>query len=246
MPFLSIRNVHVSYGKNPVLREFNLVLEEGSISAIVGPSGCGKSTLLKSICGIVKPRSGTILLKGEPVNPKIHSLGYIPQHYGLLEWLTVRDNLSLGEKIKGTRSPQKDTIIEELGMKDWLDRYPSALSGGQQQRAALARAWIFQPDLLLMDEPFSSLDTFTAEKSRELFIQLWKKQKTTTLLVTHNLREAARMAKNIIVLSGQPARLLSIIDNPLFQKGVKPDETDFQDFEDYLEKHINQRWEGSI
>ena len=242
MSFLSIQGLHIAYKDNQVLQNFSLEVLEGSIYAIMGPSGCGKSTLLKSICGII-PSKGNIMLKGEPVNPVKHTLGYIPQHYGLLDWLTVSENLSVGEKICKTSASQKDRIIDQLEMTNWLHHYPQQLSGGQQQRTALARAWILQPDLLLMDEPFSSLDTFTAEKSRELFLQLWKKRKTTTIFVTHNLQEAVRMGKYIILLSKQPAKVLEVIENPLFKPGAKPDAPDFYSFEQNVKKIIQEKWE---
>ena len=242
-PSLSIRNLHIAYKEKEVFRNFNLDIPESSICAIVGPSGCGKSTLLKSICGIV-PSQGEILLHDKPVNTQKHTLGYIPQHYGLLDWLTVSENLSIGEKIRKTKaSINKDQIIDRLEMGEWLNRYPRQLSGGQQQRVALARAWMLQPDLLLMDEPFSSLDTFTAEKSRDLFIQLWKERKTTTLLVTHNIQEAVRLGKYIVLLSKSPVEVLDILENPLFQQGMRRDTADFHRFEQQVKQVIQERWE---
>ncbi len=234
MAFLSIRNITVDYENGPVLDHFNLEVEAGSIYALIGPSGCGKSTLLKTICGIIQPQSGSILLENQPVDPVRHSLGYIPQNYGLLDWLTIRKNLSLGQVIRKTTSAGEKRIIEHLGLEDFLDRYPKELSGGQQQRVALARAWMLQPRLMLMDEPFSSLDSFTSEKSRLLFTDLWKEQKITTLFVTHNLREAAHIGRFIILLSDRPARALHIIENPLFRAGAPRTEEDFYRFEQEL------------
>ena len=238
--FLSIHHLNVSYGETAVLRHFNLSVEKGSIYCLLGASGCGKSTLLKTICGIVKPSGGEILLKNEPVNPAKHSLGYIPQQYGLLDWLTVEANLFLGKKIrKRQTSEQEQYILEQLEIRPLLKRYPKELSGGQQQRVALARAWIICPDLLLMDEPFSSLDTFTAERSRELFLHLWKQQKTTTLFVTHNLREAAHIGKYLVLLPKQTAGSPEIVENPLFQPGAaRLAANEFQ-----VEQMIGQRME---
>jgi NitT/TauT family transport system ATP-binding protein len=172
MSFLSINHLGIAYGKTIVLQDFSLTVEEGSIYCFVGPSGCGKSTLLKSICGIIKPNQGEILLRGKNIKPAENLLGYIPQLYGLPDWLTVKSNLFMGKKIRKIQpSPEDDQIIEQLGIKPLLNRYPKELSGGQQQRVALARAWMLHPELMLMDEPFSSLDAFTAERSRELFLQ---------------------------------------------------------------------------
>jgi NitT/TauT family transport system ATP-binding protein len=191
MSFLSIRRLDVAYEKTQARWDFNLEVEKGSIYCLVGPSGCGKSTLLKAVCGIVHPDNGEILLEGKKIDPARHSLGYIPQQYGLLDWLTVKSNLFLGRKIRKLPAfHESEKIIAQLEIEHLLNRYPKELSGGQQQRVALARAWMLRPELMLMDEPFSSLDSFTAERSREIFLQLWKAQKTTTLFVTHNLREA--------------------------------------------------------
>jgi NitT/TauT family transport system ATP-binding protein len=230
------------YEKTVVLRDFNLAVEEGNIYCFVGPSGCGKSTLLKAICGIVKPQKGEILLRNEPVNSSVQSIGYIPQQYGLLDWLTVKSNLLLGTKIRKMQTSHTDEIISQLEIQTLLTRYPKELSGGQQQRVALARAWMLRPELMLMDEPFSSLDTFTAEKSLDLFLHLWKAQKTTTLFVTHNLREAVHAGKYVVLLSGQPAEVVKIIENPLFQPGTDRTEQNFYLMEQSLNRQIRKIW----
>ncbi|MDR2232311.1 MAG: ATP-binding cassette domain-containing protein, partial [Tannerella sp.] len=145
MSFLTIRNLCVSYGNTVAINKLTLLVERGSIYSFIGPSGCGKSTLLKAICGIVRPASGEISLRDEPIDPRKQSFGYIPQHYGLLDWLTVKNNLALGKKIRKTSSDQESRILEQLEITDLLNRYPASLSGGQQQRVALARAWMLQP-----------------------------------------------------------------------------------------------------
>lgn len=244
MPFLSIDNLNISFGETNVFVNFNLALEEGCIYSIVGPSGCGKSTLLKAVCGIIQPQQGTIRINNEDLDPHKQMMGYIPQQYGLLSWLKVKENLSLPEKIRRIDAPNKERIIDRLDIGALLERYPSELSGGQKQRVALARAWIMQPDLLLMDEPFSSLDMFTAERSRKLFVDLWKEQRTTTLFVTHNLPEAVRMGKFIMLLSKElPCQLLQIIENPLFNAGASRAETDFIRFEQQLRLQLTELWE---
>ncbi len=237
MSFLSIRNLTVFYGKTPVLENFSLELEKGSVYSLVGPSGCGKSTLLKAVAGIIKARSGEVLLDGRAVDPRKRVLGYSPQNYGLLDWLTVEQNIRLGEKIRGTRSEHAGRIIERLGLDGLLERYPKELSGGQQQRAALARAWILNPEVLLMDEPFSALDQFTAEQSRELFLALWKERKTTTLFVTHNLREAVRMGRFIVIISRR-AGAPEVVENPLFHPGAGRGEIDYFNFEQAVGRRL--------
>ncbi len=246
MSFLIVDNLSVIYREIVAIQHLNLSVEEGSIYSLIGPSGCGKSTFLKTICGIIKPTEGNVLLKEEVINPRKQTLGYIPQHYGLLDWLTVENNLFLGKKIQKKKATHEAKIIEQLDIGNLLKRYPKELSGGQQQRVALARAWMLQPDLLLMDEPFSSLDTYTAEKSRELFLQLWKEQRTTTLFVTHNLQEAVRTGKYIVLFSRQPARILEIIENPLFQSGMKREDVDFYRVEQSIRKRIQEIGEGGL
>ncbi|GHV29400.1 ABC transporter ATP-binding protein [Bacteroidia bacterium] len=245
--FLSINDLSISYGETSILHNFNLPVEEGNIYCLVGPSGCGKSTLLKAICGIIKPTNGEIRLKGQTICPATQSFGYIPQQFGLLDWLTVKSNLFLGKKIRKIPSfPEENHIIEQLEIEPLLNRYPKELSGGQQQRVALARAWLLRPELLLMDEPFSSLDTFTTERSLELFLRLWKERRTTTLFVTHNLREAVRVGKYIIMLSKQPARVLEIFENPLASIGINPAEQDFYQAEQQINNRLRELWEGAL
>ncbi|MDR2804188.1 MAG: ABC transporter ATP-binding protein [Dysgonamonadaceae bacterium] len=219
MAFLSIQHLTVGYEKTEAIRRLNFSVEKGNICCLIGPSGCGKSTLLKTICGILQPQEGKILLENATIDPTKQTIGYIPQHFGLLDWLTVKDNLFLGKKIrKIPSSPDDEQIIHQLEIGQLLNRYPKELSGGQQQRVALARAWMLQPQLLLMDEPFSSLDSFTADRSIDLFLQLWEKQKITTLFVTHNLREAVRIGQSIVLLSEQPAEALEVIPKKDFQR----------------------------
>ncbi|MDR3060594.1 MAG: ATP-binding cassette domain-containing protein [Dysgonamonadaceae bacterium] len=247
--FIQIKNLHISFGDNQIIEDFNLSINPGEIYSIIGPSGCGKSTFLKTICGIIKPEQGEILIRNEKqqtftaLDPRNNSIGYIPQHYGLLDWLKVKDNISIGEKIKGTSNPNRDEIIRILGIEDLLDRFPKSLSGGQRQRVALARAWILKPVLLLMDEPFSALDTFTAETSKKLFLNLWKKHKITTFFVTHNVQEAVEMGKYIIILSERPARIVEIIQNPLFEKGSGRTEDDFYILAKEVRKKLQKAWE---
>ncbi len=238
MSFLSIQGLTVAYAENPVLRGFSLELEKGSVYSVIGPSGCGKSTLLKAIAGIVKPRSGAVLLNGQAVDPKRHALGYSPQNYGLLDWLTIEQNIYLPENIRKTNSPHAEKVIEHLGLKELLRRYPKELSGGQQQRAALARAWLLNPEILLMDEPFSALDQSTAEKSRDLFLALWKAHKTTTLFVTHNLRDAVRMGRFVVILSASAGAAPEVVENPLFTPGARREEVDYLNFELLLNQRI--------
>ena len=237
---LSLNNVTVYLNKNLILQDISFELHEGEILTVVGPSGSGKSTLLNIIGGINKHYSGEILFRNKPIKNLVR--GYIPQNLGLLPWKKVRENIFLANKInRHIEISEKEAfeIINELGIADFLDRFPSELSGGQQQRVALARLFVSRPEILLMDEPFSALDTFTAETSRELFLDLWKKRKITTIFTTHNLLEAVKLGKHILIMSKLPGRVLNIVENPLFKKGAdRSDESYYR-----LAKHIQDLME---
>lgn len=180
------------------------------IVMITGPSGSGKSTLLHCLSGIVTPTSGHLLLDDLPISPRMHQIALVPQQYGLFPWKRVASNIFLPSALgKRSVSPElQQEILETLGLLDLLDRYPHQLSGGQRQRVALARAFIMQPDLLLLDEAFSALDVATAERSRQLFLELWARYPVPTLCVTHSPEEATTLAQRTLLLGGTPGTLL--------------------------------------
>lgn len=238
---LSLHDVSVSLGKQLILKDISFEIAAGEILTVVGPSGSGKSTLLNILGGIIKDYKGEIRFKNKPINPLVR--GYIPQNLGLLPWKKVRENIFLSSKINkniAIADEEASGIINELDISQLLDRFPSELSGGQQQRVALARAFVSNPDILLMDEPFSALDTFTAETSRALFLEIWKKRKITTILTTHNLLEAVKLGRHILIMSKLPGRVLNIIENPLFEKGADRSDENFfkraKHLQDLMEK----------
>ena len=177
------------------------------IVTITGPSGSGKSTLLHCLSGIVTPTSGHLLLDDLPISPRTHQIALVPQQYGLFPWKRVASNIFLPSALgKRSVSPElQQEILDTLGL---LDLYPHQLSGGQRQRVALARAFIMQPDLLLLDEAFSALDVATAERSRQLFLELWARYPVPTLCVTHSPEEATTLAQRTLLLGGTPGTLL--------------------------------------
>lgn len=199
----------------PVLRNINLEVAESEVCSILGPSGGGKSTLLNAVAGILSEYTGSILLGGKRPNPKEHQIALVPQHYGLLPWYTAEENILLPSKL-GRRSVCDKTrrdILDSLGLENkLLSRYPHELSGGQRQRIALARAFVMRPDILLLDEAFSALDIVTAERGRELFLTLWERYPTTTLIVTHSPEEACALSKKAFVLGGKPGQIAASLD----------------------------------
>lgn len=238
---LSVQQVSISLGKHKILHEIDFEINKGEILTVLGPSGSGKSTLLNILGGIIKNYSGKIEFDNLPI--KQIAKGYIPQNLGLLPWKTVKENIYLTEKINKNikiSAEEVTNIIQELEIESLLNRYPTEISGGQKQRVALARLFVSKPELLLMDEPFSALDTFTAENSRKLFLELWKSRKITTIFSTHNLSEAVQLGKKILIISKLPGRILHIIDNPLFEHGASRTDTDFFNFEKELKKILDE------
>lgn len=220
MSTVRIQQLNVTFsgknGRTEALKDFSLELADGDIYSLIGPSGSGKSTLLYVLSGIRTNYTGEVLINGKRPDPKQQSIGLVPQNYGLLPWKRVKENIFLPEHIKKS-VPDKahvQEIIDTLDLNELLNRYPHELSGGQQQRVALARSFIQKPDLLLMDEPFSALDTLTAERSRKLFFDVWTKNPVTTLFITHNIDEAVAIGKRVVLLSPSPGRVTHILDTP--------------------------------
>lgn len=233
---LSLHHVSVNLGRTPVLKDISFSLEKGKTLTVVGPSGCGKSTLLNILSGIIKNYEGDIYMDSTLLRDAELTYGYVPQNLGLLPWKRVRQNIMLPEKINKDNKideSEVEDVLTKLELTDLLDRFPSQLSGGQRQRVALARVFVSQPDILLMDEPFSALDTLTADTSRQLFLDLWRKYRPTTIFTTHNLSEAVKLGEHILLLDKQPATVLRCVENPFFENDDYA-EADFIEFKKQL------------
>ncbi len=219
---LEISHLSVEYtlGKQkiPVLEDLSLSLCEGGIYTLIGPSGCGKSTLLKTLCGLIPPVKGTITFRGETLSPKNHLIGLVLQNDSLLAWQTVQENILLACRVK--KRPYDaaffSDLLDVLKLKPLLKRYPHELSGGQRQRAAIARVFLLKPDILLLDEPFSALDAFARDELQTLFLELWQKNPTTTLFVTHSMEEAVYLGQTILLFRSAPRQTLEMLENPCF------------------------------
>jgi len=215
---------------HPVFDRFSWKVEAGEAWAVIGPSGCGKTTLLYLLAGLRMPTSGSIRIAGEPLARPRPTTGLILQDYGLLPWATVRENAALGLRLRefygpdGRHAPTNEVVgiiaervsfwLERLGIESVADKYLSQISGGQRQRAAIARTLVLRPDLLLMDEPFASLDAPTREDLQNLAVELRAEQKLTTIIVTHNIEDAAFLGERILVLARPPHREPVVVENP--------------------------------
>ena len=214
-PLLEIRNVSLSYhtvsGETKALSNISFNLMPSEFLAVVGPSGCGKSTLLSLICGLMKPQTGEILLNGEPVLGNSPQIGYMLQHDHLFEWRTIYRNILLGPEISHTLNKEirekAKSMLTQYGLKSFIHARPSQLSGGMRQRAALIRTLLPEPELLLLDEPFSALDYQTRLTVCDDIYEIIKKEEKTAILVTHDLSEAISMADEVLVLSARPGRI---------------------------------------
>ena len=225
---LQLESVNFSYpDRPPVFQNFSWEVQRGETWAILGPSGCGKTTLLYLVAGLLFPQAGQVRIDSELLTrPRPHT-GLIIQEYGLLPWSTVRDNARLGLRLRefygpdGVHSPQDfqphlnvDPWLQRLGILHLADKYPGQISGGERQRAAIARTLSLEPDLLFMDEPFSSLDAPTRESLQNLTLELQKEQNLTLLIVTHTIEEAAILGKKILLLGNPPTGRPHVILNP--------------------------------
>jgi ABC-type nitrate/sulfonate/bicarbonate transport system ATPase subunit len=224
---ITVEALTFHYQATPVFENFNWQVQNGDSWAVLGPSGCGKSTLLALLAGLRFPSAGKVCIDGEPLlRPRPHT-GLILQDYGLLPWATVRQNADLGLEVRrfygadGIHAPRDhspdqsvDSWLERLGLSAVADKYPGQLSGGQRQRTAIARTLALQPDLLLMDEPFSSLDAPTRESLQTVTLELAAEQGLTLVLVTHSIEEAALLGRQILLLNAPPNRATNVIENP--------------------------------
>ncbi len=200
----------------PVLDQVSLRIGSGDFVALLGPSGCGKSSLLRLVAGLEPQRSGEILVDGEPIAGPHHSRVVVFQDPTLYPWRTVRANAALGLEARGVARQQAGRVDEALrlvGLDGFAGAYPHQLSGGMAQRAALARALVNDPRLLILDEPLGKLDSLTRMQMQGELVRLWQREGFTVLMVTHDVEEALLMAQRVIVLSDRPARIKAVITN---------------------------------
>lgn len=207
----TLRAVAMAYGEQRVLDSIDLDVARGERLAIIGPSGSGKSTLLYLMAGLLPPASGTLTITGQPIEAHKQKLAIILQDYGLFPWLTAEVNVALPLLLRGVARGEAVAKarerLAELALAGIGGRFPGRLSGGQRQRVAIARALIIDPDVLLMDEPFSALDALTRERLQDTLLTVWRERHLTVVMVTHSIEEAAYLGQRVLVLSPDPGRM---------------------------------------
>lgn len=241
-----VKDLNVSYGRNQVLHDINFTLNQNDILAVIGPSGSGKTTLVNAITTMI-PSDGTVQIDGEKLDLKKHTVAEVPQNYGLLPWETVRQNIMLASKIRNHSrvTEEQVTVIESLlsslEIKDIENKYPKEISGGQAQRVALARAFSLAPDLLILDEAFSALDTVVKATAQEIFTTQWQQHQVSTILITHNLEEAINLSTKIFVMTDGSGYLKeNKMQDLSYDERIKS--PDYYDYLAELQEEVNQKW----
>ncbi len=220
MDLLELKNISMKYQdvnqEVSAIDHISFTVKEGEFVVIIGPSGCGKSTLLSIVSGILPPSSGSIYIKGEKSTGISKKVGYMLQNDNLLEWRSIYKNVLFGLEIQKQLTKENieyaNALLKTYGLYEFKDSFPSQLSGGMRQRVALIRTLVTKPDILLLDEAFSALDYQTRLAVTDDVYSILKKEKKTTLMVTHDIPEGISMADRVIVLSNRPARVQEIHD----------------------------------
>jgi NitT/TauT family transport system ATP-binding protein len=246
---LRLESLTISYekpngaGKLIAVCEANLDIARGTFVTIVGPSGCGKSSLLLSIAGLVKPTSGVVKVDGKPVTGPGRDRAVVFQDFALMPWRTVIENVRFGLELQRSRNGGDITacarrFVEVVGLKGFENYYPHQLSGGMRQRVGIARALAVDPEILLLDEPFGSLDAQTRDKMGSELIGIWEQNRKTALFVTHSIDEAIFLADRIVIMAANPGRITEMISVDL----PRPRTVEIMDSKEFLEyrRHIRE------
>jgi len=222
-PVLAADEITVTYlgqqGSLEALEGVSLQVGAGEFLCIVGPSGCGKSTLLRVLGGLVRPTSGSVCLAGELLTAPRRQIGFVFQKANLMPWRTVLRNVTLPLEVRGLKAEeagqQARELLQLVGLEGFENAYPHELSGGMEQRVAIARALIHDPAILLLDEPFGSLDALTRENMNLELLRIWQAKRKTVVMVTHSIQEALFLADRILVMSSRPGRIEATVAVPL-------------------------------
>lgn len=214
-PMIGVSGLTKRYGERTVLSDVSFDVAEGEIVSIVGPSGCGKTTLLRCVAGLTAPSEGCVTIAGREVTEPPEGVGVVFQHFGLFPWKTVFGNIAYGLTVSGMArraiKPRVRELISLVGLDGFEESYPYQLSGGMQQRTGLARALAIEPSVLVMDEPFASLDAQTRDLLQLELLRIWQQRPTAMIFVTHSIDEAVLMGDRIVILKGSPSQVHDIV-----------------------------------
>lgn len=219
MSKVEVNHLTKSFGSLKVLDDISFQVNDGDFLCIVGPTGCGKTTFLNSLVKLYDIDAGEILINGEEVDLNKHSIAYIMQEYSTMSWLTVKENIQFGMKVrKFSREKlnrKTEEVLKMVGLEKFADYYPEQLSASMLQRVSIARAFAVEPDLLLMDEPYGQLDLELRFRLEDELIRIWQETGTTIVFITHNIEEAVYMSQRIMVLTNKPTKVKEDFVNPL-------------------------------
>ncbi len=208
---IKVERAEKRFGALGVLAGLDLAVQENEALCILGPSGCGKTTLLRAMGGLIPVDGGRVLIDGAPVHRPRRNVAMVFQHFGLFPWKTVAQNVGYGAELAGHAAPEcrarTARYVKLVGLTGFERSYPYQLSGGMQQRVGLARALALEPDILLMDEPFGSLDALTREVMQDELLRIWEGARRTMVFITHSIEEAIAIGDRVVVLSPRPARV---------------------------------------
>jgi taurine transport system ATP-binding protein len=224
-------------GSVQALKDVTLHLKEGELMSVLGPSGCGKTTLLNIVAGFLAPTEGQIVMNGHTVQGPDAERGMVFQQGALFEWMSVRENVGFGPRMKGMpkmdMAETVDHLLDVVGLQDFKEKAVYELSGGMQQRVALARCLANDPDVILMDEPLGALDALTREKMQSLVLKLWKETGKTIILITHSVEEALLLGERLLVMAPRPGRIHREYRLPFADLGVGQDLREVKKHPDY-------------
>lgn len=240
---LHFENISKSYNEHLVVTDVNLTVRSGSFTVFIGPSGCGKTTLLEIAAGLVPATRGQVLLGGRRVTQPGSETAIVFQHHNLFEWMTVLDNVAFGLRAQGVKRSERrlraGKLLADVGLIEHSHKLPRELSGGMRQRVAIARALVLNPRVLLMDEPFSSLDYQTHQVMQRYLLAMWRHAQATVVMVTHDLDEALTLADQVVLFSKSPGRILETINIPI-ERPRSPEDNQLQKVRTYLRRHLEK------
>ncbi|WNS78341.1 ABC transporter ATP-binding protein [Domibacillus sp. DTU_2020_1001157_1_SI_ALB_TIR_016] len=246
---IQVKDLTLQYSPKqaPILQDIQLNLYENEFVCVLGPSGCGKSSLLNIIAGFQKTSLGSVFLNGKPYTRPNANIGVVFQHHNLFPWMTIKDNVGFGLKMKGLPKEKREKLVSYylhlVDLQTSGDLLPHQLSGGMKQRAAIARTLAADPKAVLMDEPFSALDALTREKMQHHLLSIWQKTKKSIFFITHDVDEALLLGTRILVMQPNPGRITIDFQNPLKRNAKNPVDfktEEFQELRTYLINSIKK------